>query len=177
MIVSIEGIDGAGKQTQAEMLAKHAGYGVISYPTNNVHGRKARELIDKLVPDYRAAAMEFIKDFDGNRPKGDIVCDRYVDSYSAYCYAYALDVNTINLMDSLEMPKPDILFVLDADPIMLAPRTEGAPHEKNMLVMERARDYFSQIKHAIIIDAMLPKDEIHGIICDSLARHRVRAIS
>lgn len=125
MLIVFEGIDGAGKSTQASLLAdklKKNGFSVIltSEPTDGPLGQKIRQLKTRLTP------LEEMKLFTEDR-KGHVrdvilpalkegkivVCDRYL--YSSAAYQGALGIDPFAIMETnLEFaPRPDITFFLD----------------------------------------------------------------
>ena len=97
MFVTFEGIDGAGKSTQARMLAEAWGEStvLVREPGGTAAGERLRELLKdpkvELAPRselllFLAARAELVESvirpaLDGGRP---VVCDRFIDSTVAY---------------------------------------------------------------------------------------------
>lgn len=97
MFISLEGIDGSGKTTQAKLLAKELGSGttLVREPGGTAAGEKIRELLKdpELELDplaelllFCAARAELVAEVIGPaREAGrDVVCDRFSDSSVAY---------------------------------------------------------------------------------------------
>lgn len=127
-LIVFEGIDGAGKSTQAKMLArklKARGRVVASFrePSRSRWGRELRakaKIAGSLTP---AEELDlFLKDRKDHvvrniRPAlaaGEIVIlDRYYFSTIAYQGAKGLDPVRIRRMNERFAPRPDLVFILD----------------------------------------------------------------
>ena len=184
-LIVIEGIDGAGKSTQAEILMsslRERGFDVVyfSEPSGSRWGReikrKARDP-DSITP---AEELElFQKDRKENVEKNlkpslgrnkIVVLDRYYFSTIAYQGAKGIDEERIKRMNEGFAVEPDLVFILDIDP------REGLDRIKNRRkkdrLFERA-DYLARVrqifrgfkgKKFIHIDARMPKEEISARI-------------
>ena len=184
-LVVIEGIDGAGKSTQAEILMsrlRERGVDVVYFrePSGSRWGReikrKARDP-DSITP---AEELElFQKDRKENVEKNlkpaleknqVVVLDRYYFSTIAYQGAKGIDEEQIKSMNEEFAVEPDLVFILDIDP------REGLDRIKNRRkkdrLFERA-DYLARVrlifrgfkgKKFIHIDARMPKEEISARI-------------
>ena len=184
-LIVIEGIDGAGKSTQAEILMsslRERGFDVVyfSEPSGSRWGReikrKARDP-DSITP---AEELElFQKDRKENvemnlKPalgrNKIVVLDRYYFSTIAYQGAKGIDEERIKRMNEEFAVEPDLVFILDIDP------REGLDRIKNRRkkdrLFERA-DYLARVrqifrgfkgKKFIHIDARMPKEEISARI-------------
>ena len=97
MFVSFEGIDGAGKSTQARMLAEALGEGtvLVREPGGTPAGERIRELLKdpdlELTPRaelllFLAARAELVDSVikPALAAGRDVVCDRFLDSTVAY---------------------------------------------------------------------------------------------
>ena len=129
ILIAIDGIDGSGKTTQAELLFKmfnKCGFPAIKTkePTDEKWGKKLRESATKGRLPIEKEIVYFIKDRKQHieeiiQPalnKGVIVIlDRYYYSTIAYQGARLNDVEEIRKLIEGEAITPDIAFIMDAD--------------------------------------------------------------
>ncbi len=133
--LSLEGIEGTGKSTQARLLAAHLrsrGYRVVqtAEPGGTPISLKIRKLL--LSPDsremdpvtelllYNAARVQHIKEVIAPAlTRGDIVIlDRFSDSTLAYQgYGRGIDRQVIDALDAVATGcmRPDLTLILDVD--------------------------------------------------------------
>ena len=133
--IVFEGIDGAGKSTQIELLAAHLqGQGRRVYrtaePTESVTGGLLRDAlggVSKRTPCEMAALFVLDRIFHNVNPVNgiekmladgvDVICDRYY--YSSLAYQGSLTdpawVKSMNL-DCPEIRRPDLCIFLDLTP-------------------------------------------------------------
>ncbi|UCE21596.1 MAG: dTMP kinase [Candidatus Aminicenantes bacterium] len=191
-LIVFEGIDGAGKSTQAEVLMKtlrDKGFSVIYFrePSKGKWGREIKRKAahpDSLSPEEELEL--FIKDRKENveknlkpalKEKKVIILDRYYFSTIAYQGARGIDRERIKRMNERFAVKPDLVFFLDVDP------QEGLDRIKNRRkkdkLFERAeylvkvREIFKsfQGEKFIHIDASKPKKEIKAQIEKTVLDH------
>lgn len=131
LFVLIEGLDGAGKSTQAQKLVdrlRGAGRDALylKEPTNGPWGRKIRQI---AVHGREGVTREeelswFINDREEDSRQNIIpaltagkivVMDRYIPSNMAYQGALGFDVKVI-AEKNRHFPQPDIIFFLDIKP-------------------------------------------------------------
>ncbi len=192
-LIVFEGIDGAGKSTQAEILIsslRERGFDLVYFrePSGSRWGReikrKARDP-DSITP---AEELElFQKDRKENVEKNlkpalernkIVVLDRYYFSTIAYQGAKGIDEERIKRMNEEFAVEPDLVFILDIDP------REGLDRIKNRRkkdrLFERA-DYLAKVrqifrgfkgKKFIHIDARMPKE----VISARIEKHVLRLI-
>lgn len=131
-LVAIEGIDGAGKTTQSEILEKKLvsqGYQVsgLHEPTDGQWGKKIGELAKngrhKVEPETELEffLLDRMEDVAENiapalKSKQIVIMDRYYLSSVAYQGARGLDPGMIERMNKEIAPIPDITIVLDLTP-------------------------------------------------------------
>lgn len=132
LLLVFEGLDGAGKTTQARLLDQHlrgAGYDAACFkePTEGPWGQKLRQLAQHGRQHVSPATeLEWFlqdrrEDVEQNiRPAlacGQIVLlDRYYFSTIAYQGALHLDPEEIRVRNEAFAPPPDLLFLLDISP-------------------------------------------------------------
>lgn len=134
--ITFEGIEGAGKTTQARMLCEHlSGKGIqhvfTREPGGTIIGEKIRAvLLDPqsrgMVPVselllYGAARSQHIEEvISPSLAEGKVViCDRFVDATIAYQgHGREIPMNVIRIVNSLASAdiKPDLTILLDIDP-------------------------------------------------------------
>lgn len=139
-LIVFEGIDGAGKSTQARMLRrklKARGRESVSLrePTRGRFGRELRakaKTAGSLTPDEELAL--FLKDRRENvarnirpalRAGKTVILDRYYFSTIAYQGARGLDPARIRTVNERFAPKPDLVFILDIGPAAGLSRIAG----------------------------------------------------
>jgi dTMP kinase len=202
MFVTFEGIDGCGKSTQAELLAKSLradGHDVVALrePGGTPLGERIRELLldgpemgawaeAALFAAARAELVERVI-----RPalarRATVVCDRYVDSSLVYQgvgrglgIEPVFEVNAVATGGLL----PDRTFVLLLDPEESRERMTGArdriEREDDAFVRRLDEGYRKIVsmfpERCIAIDASRPPDEIAEEVRDELARSDTRAV-
>lgn len=130
LLIAIEGIDGAGKTTLARGLADafSATGAVVSMskePTAGQYGKRLREsaIVGRLSPDEEVRLLlldrrEHVETvIKPSLARGEIVIlDRYYPSMVAYQGAAGVPINDILLANAFA-PKPDLLVLLDLDPL------------------------------------------------------------
>jgi dTMP kinase len=190
MFVSIEGVDGSGKSTQARLLAEYLrslGRDVVATrePGGTEVGERVRQLVldgPPMAPWAEAAlfaasraehAAEVIK--PALARGADVVCDRFVDSSLAYQgIARGLgleEVLSLNLT-VLEGLLPQRTFVLALDAAAAGTRRGGDPdrieREGDAFQAEVGRAYEALAERfpdrIELADGALPPDEIAHIV-------------
>jgi dTMP kinase len=198
ILIAFEGIDGAGKTTQARALyalLRAAGVAAISTkePTNGKWGAKIRRsaVMGRMPPSEELQA--FIEDRKEHvraeiRPAlvaGTVVIvDRYYPSNVAYQGARGMDPAELLRSNSFA-PAPDLLFVLDIDPKAGLARVAARGDKADLFEKEdellKAREIFVNWAHLSahgdgvhILDATRPQNELTSeiarIVFDRLAR-------
>ena len=144
MIVSIEGIDGAGKNTLVTELRKRTGAEVLCFPRYNTSlparlaARALHGEMGDLTDSIHGMATLFALDRYGARDVLDrfrdstdlILLDRYVASNAAYSSARAEDFSLCDWVADLEfgelgLPVPDLQVLLDTPVELAASRAES----------------------------------------------------
>lgn len=141
MFVTLEGIDGAGKSTQAALLAEALGPEtlLLREPGGTAAGERVRELIKdpaiELSPRaelllFCAARAELVERvirpaLDDGR---DVVCDRFMDSTVAYQgAARGVGIDTARALNEVAVAGcvPDLTVLLRLGPVVAAQRGAG----------------------------------------------------
>jgi dTMP kinase len=195
-LISIEGIDGAGKTTHAEMLKKFfAGQGmdaiILKEPTQSAYGKEIVVLASShdLTPDKELRL--FIEDrkldvADRIKPALEagktVIMDRYYYSNMAYQGARGLDMEKIRVENEAFAPVPDLLLILDIDPKAgmerVKKRKNIVDHFENEAYLEKVRNKFLQmgkLPNAMIIDAGRPVGEVQKDIEKVVEERLLRA--
>ena len=130
MIISIEGIDGAGKNTLVTALKERFDATVIAFPryAESIHAQLAQDALygrmGDLTDSAYAMATLFALDRHGARDQirqasesGVVLLDRYVASNAAYTAARLEDPEAADFIAQLEferldVPRPDVQILL-----------------------------------------------------------------
>ena len=190
-LIVLEGIDGAGKSTQARRLLQKLralGYEAVSFrePTRGKWGRAIRKMAKtagSLIPGEELEL--FVNDRRENvrkniRPalsgKKVVILDRYYFSTIAYQGAKGIDPSFIRRLNERFAVKPDLVFILDIE----AGRGLGRirKRKKKDLLFERER-YLARVRKIfggfrgrkfVHLDASRPKVELAGEITSRVLR-------
>ena len=162
-LVAIEGIDGSGKTTQAQRLARYCTEKRLNYilskePTKGQYGQLIRnsairgrlsagEEIDILLNDRREHVEQVIQ--PALHKEEVVILDRYYFSNAAYQGAHGADPEIILSRNEAFAPQPDLLVILDVPPQTGLQRIRERGDEPNKFEtidsLERARAIFNQI--------------------------------
>lgn len=187
LLIAVEGIDGAGKTTQVRLLAdflRNRGFDVVTSkePTDGVWGRQIRESAanGRLDPDRELQL--FIRDRTEHtnqviKPALDrgqiVILDRYYYSSIAYQGCRGRDFHAIQQLMESQFPHPDVVFLLDLDPVVSLRRIHvrgDRPNEfERVDDLTRARAVFNSLddSRVVSIDGSLSIDEVHAAIVAS----------
>jgi dTMP kinase len=193
MFISLEGIDGSGKSTQAKLLAQELGGDTVLLrePGGTDAGERIREVLKDPEADldplaelllFCAARAELVREvirpaLEADR---DVVCDRFSDSSAAYQgIARGLGVERVEEMCDLatEGLWPDATILLRIDPERAAKRISRRAADRfegeGMELQRRVAEGYDEVArrhpdriHVVKADAHV--DEVHSAVMGEL---------
>jgi len=192
VFVSIEGVDGSGKSTQARLLEQHLlGLGREVVATREPGGTELGEAVRQLVlngPEMAGWAEAAL--FAASRAEhaaevirpalergADVVCDRFVDSSLAYQgIARGLGLQAVLQLNLtvLEGLLPDRTFVLALDAGAAGTRRRGDPdriEREGGAFQARVGEAYEELAQRFperieLLDGSLPAEEIAATVRD-----------
>jgi dTMP kinase len=192
LFVTFEGVDRAGKTTQARMLRDALGERAVAVrePGGTPVGERIREILKdgaiELDPRseallFAAARAELVEQVI--RPALEdgkvVVSDRYLDSSLAYQgEARGLGVEEVARVNRFATGglEPDITFLLDLDPADAAARGGESDRfeDEGRALQERVRAAYDRLARESPerwrrIDASRPADEVHADVLAAVA--------
>jgi len=187
VLLALEGIDGCGKSTQAELLAaalRERGLAVVltCEPTGSPLGRQIREYFQG--PDRYLSPKEELNLFMADRREhvaeviepalagGKIVvCDRYYYSSVAYQGALGLDPDRILAQNEVMAVRPDLTVILTLPVAQALERISGTPQRPRQVsddpaYLEQVAAIYAGLKgpHLRHLDASAPRQEVHDAL-------------
>jgi len=192
VLIVFEGIDGAGKSTQAEILLdrlKARGYDVAYFrePSESKWGREIKKralLADSLSPEEELELFQ--KDRRENvernlkpalEERKIVILDRYYYSTIAYQGAKGIDHEMIKKANEEFVVKPDLVFILDIDAKRGLERIQNRKKKDKLFEREdylvKVRKIFRSFEgeNIIHIDALKPREEISKKIEESILEY------
>lgn len=192
VLIVFEGIDGAGKSTQAEILLdrlKARGYDVAYFrePSESKWGREIKKralFADSLSPEEELELFQ--KDRRENvernlkpalEERKIVILDRYYYSTIAYQGAKGIDHEMIKKANEEFVVKPDLVFILDIDAKRGLERIQNRKKKDKLFEREdylvKVREIFSSFEgeNIIHIDALKPREEISKKIEESILEY------
>lgn len=192
-IVCLEGIEGAGKDTQAQLLSRRLqeeGFDTLiySYPDyNSRYGQIMREYLDKKI-ELGIEELFFLNVLDKQKDKARlesdlkagkiIIMNRYIFSVLAYQVAGGFDYQKAKTIIGLSgLPSPDIALYLEI-PVELSLQRKTSQKKGDLDRFEESSAYLKKVKGVydrifkeafgcsnwVRIDATAPVGKVHDRI-------------
>ncbi len=187
MFITLEGVDGSGKTTQAAMLARALGASAMTL--REPGGTDAAERIRQILADpatpldplaelmlFCAARADLVsRVIRPSLEQGRIViCDRFTDSTIAY-QGVARDLGIVRVRELSEVAtdglSPDLTLLLQIDPARGLDRAESDDRfeAEGVRFQERVAEAYEDIarrepSRVVPIDATGSTDEVHRLI-------------
>lgn len=196
-LIVIEGIDGAGKTTQADRIQsalQGLGFTVVrtKEPTTGRWGKLLRdsaltgrlsmeEEVETFIKDRREHVENLI--LPELRAGHVVIVDRYYFSTAAYQGARGMDPNALLARNEEFAPEPDLLVLLDVEPKQglerIRSRGDTANHFEVPDTLVRAREIFDSIDQPYLVklDARKSPEELTGEIVRQFTRRYAEAKS
>nr|WP_206204919.1 MULTISPECIES: dTMP kinase [unclassified Thermococcus] len=202
IFIVLEGIDGAGKSTQAKLLAEwfeKRGYDVVltKEPTDTAFGKLIRRLvltggregiIDGAKISYEAEALLFAADraehvkklIEPSLKAGKVVIsDRYFYSSLAYQWARGLDLEWLINLNKFAI-RPDLVILLDLPVKESMKRINGrklkSEFDKIAELQKKVRENYLKLVEMFpemkIVNALASIEDIHNDIV-ALVEHEI----
>lgn len=176
MFVVVEGIDGAGKDTQIELLRKEMEFSYFKHPTRTFP--TMRDYLDgKLLLEPKALFLLFLSDIANTQRSiansaGMTIVDRYVFSTIAYELEGISYYDAKSIVETVGYFAPDkvVLFDISAEEAAKRKKAQKKPdrYEGNPGYLERVRERFLHLAEEkfltpnwVIIDASRSIEEVH----------------
>lgn len=178
LLVAIEGIDGAGKTTLMQKLARqlssaNAPIVTSKEPTHGPHGTllRASAAVGRLSPEEELRLLlldreQHVRQLIGpTLERGEVMLlDRYFFSTAAYQGAEGLDVAHLLAVNREFAPEPDLLLILDVEPEVglgrVRARGDLPNHFETVETLTRCREIFRGMAGAKLVDANRSADEV-----------------
>jgi len=189
LLIAIEGIDQAGKRTQASLLAKKIRnlglpVSVWSFPDYTTPlGRQLKAyLAGKIQLDlhsihllYAANKWELSGELANRiRRGGVVIVNRYSPSNLVYGIAHGLSRAWLNSLEE-GLPKPDVVVVLDVSPRTSFNRKirERDLHESDLTYLKSVRRAYLRLARKYrwkIVDGQYDSETVRGLVWDIIYR-------
>jgi dTMP kinase len=191
ILIAFEGIDGAGKTTQVELLVKFLqeyGEPVVrsKEPTDGEWGRKIRQSASNgrmTLPEEIHAFIEDRKEHVRNlilpalSESKTVILDRYFHSTIAYQGARGGNVSDLETTMLSIAPNPDVVVLLDVPPEVGLSRIRNGRNEnpnafEDARNLEKVREIFQRLSKTmpefVIINGTMDIESVHKAVLTGL---------
>jgi len=202
MLIVIEGIDGCGKTTQADLLSRRIGWPVFAFPRKTgPYGEAIQELMQKddatpteiqalqglMLMDKYAASKEFEDRTTLTHQPSNAILARYWQSGVVYPVAEGMDKDALMLAHS-RLPMGDINILIDV-PLHASSNRKvlcDDRFERNTLLLQKVRRGYLElwdemggkgnVRKWVVVNGGDGKtrDEVHQAIVTEVLRHCLR---
>ncbi|MEK7634011.1 MAG: dTMP kinase [Patescibacteria group bacterium] len=148
MFIVIEGIDGAGCETQGKNLIKMCKERFKSFPTTLIKYPDYERNVGKLIKDFLYQnknlnaeqqfllySLQFLMDKEmiaEKRKSGILIADRYFTTTLCYQTLEGIRLEkALSFAEDFGIEKPDLVFYVKVDPDIAIKRKSGEQKEKN----------------------------------------------
>ncbi len=202
LFISLEGIEGAGKTTQTQLLAawlSQQGHAVLitHEPGGTALGQSLRTLLLQHTLPQRTELLLYAADRATHvqevlkpalQNQQIILCDRYTDSTVAYQgYGRGLDLTLIQQINAIatEGLTPDVTLWLDVPVAVGLARAQGRGildqmERQSLTFHQQVRQGYEDLarqypERLVRIDGELPPEQVFTQICGVIATHLTHA--
>jgi len=180
LFITFEGVEGAGKTTQIELLKNELDRRGIEYivtrePGGTAIGEKIRGVLldpenkemnymTELLLYYASRAQHLYEKINRAKESGKVViCDRYSDSTMAYQgYGRGIDKQLIETLNAVveRGNKPDITFIIDADPEVTLVRAKRKSENIGDRLEQESLEFHKRVREGFIAQAKREPERI-----------------
>lgn len=173
LFITFEGVEGAGKTTQIELLKNELDRRGIEYivtrePGGTAIGEKIRGVLldpensemnymTELLLYYASRAQHLYEKINRAKESGKVViCDRYSDSTMAYQgYGRGIDKQLIETLNSVveKGNRPDLTFIIDADPEVTLVRAKRKSGNVGDRLEQESLEFHKRVREGFIAAA------------------------
>jgi dTMP kinase len=173
-LICLEGIDSSGKSTQSKLLHKAlVGSILFDFPNyNSVTGKFVKSMLEGKISYHShtwacvlaANRYEDREAIIGALRHSTVVCNRYWPSNLVYSSASGLDPEWLVSLDR-EMPKPDLVIVIDVPPeVSMERKTNRDVIERDLLYLRKVRNLYRVVGETLgwcLVDGVQKVENVH----------------
>jgi dTMP kinase len=181
IFITFEGVEGAGKTTQIEILKKKLESENIDFLfTREPGGTPIGEKVRGILLDPENSEMNFMTELllycasraqhlnqkivTAKKEGKVVICDRFSDSTLAYQgYARGIDKSLIEKLQDIveEENRPDLTFILDIDPeVSLARAKKKSEDKKGDRIEQESMEFHKRVREGFLEIAEKNRDRV-----------------